>query len=148
MRWAQSGTDRGYCATRWARENLGFWPRIDIKFYDARYWPSIGSILATGDLTQCIKAENRDVAILEEPEHLNWYSASPYTPRTLLRNTVLSALVLSFSRRAHAGADWTQCFRYVVGAIRHVCRRCPVLRGRVRGPDRDRAHRLPHVPPQ
>jgi len=54
------------CMRRWARDNLGFWPRIDIKFYAARYWASIGSIVASEDLTECV--DERDVAVLEEPE--------------------------------------------------------------------------------
>eukprot|EP00286_Rhodomonas_abbreviata_P006106 CAMPEP_0181330554 /NCGR_PEP_ID=MMETSP1101-20121128/23965_1 /TAXON_ID=46948 /ORGANISM="Rhodomonas abbreviata, Strain Caron Lab Isolate" /LENGTH=388 /DNA_ID=CAMNT_0023439825 /DNA_START=574 /DNA_END=1737 /DNA_ORIENTATION=+ len=75
---------------RWARDNLGFWPKIAIKFYDARYWPSIGSIISTGDLTKCIPEAERDVAILEEPEHLNWF---------------------------HSGEDWLTTFKYVVGIV-------------------------------
>lgn len=45
---------------------------LHIVFYDATYWPAFGSIFATVDICSLIPAKEADVAILEEPEHLNW----------------------------------------------------------------------------
>ena len=46
---------------------------LHILFYDAAYWPAFGSIFPTVDICSLIPAEEADVAILEEPEHLNWF---------------------------------------------------------------------------
>lgn len=45
---------------------------LDILFYDAAYWPAFGSIFPTVDICSLIPAKDADIAILEEPEHLNW----------------------------------------------------------------------------
>lgn len=48
------------------------------------------SIIPTGDTSQFISSKEADIAILEEPEHLNWY---------------------------HHGRRWTDKFNHVVGII-------------------------------
>ena len=45
---------------------------LDILFYNAAYWPAFGSIFPTVDICSLIPGDEADVAILEEPEHLNW----------------------------------------------------------------------------
>lgn len=40
---------------------------------DGQFSKELRSIIQVGDLTECIPDEEADVAILEEPEHLNWY---------------------------------------------------------------------------
>jgi len=74
----------------WARKRVGFEPKITIAWYPGRYATDKGSIVPVGDIALRIPAENRDVAILEEPEHLCWY---------------------------HPGARWTSRFKHVVGII-------------------------------
>ena len=48
---------------------------LQIRWYSATYEPFHASIVQAGDidLTQCVPEAERDVVILEEPEHLNWY---------------------------------------------------------------------------
>lgn len=53
--------------------------KLQILFYPAFYLSSFGSIFPKVDLCNFIPAELVDVAILEEPEHLNWFR----TPSTV-----------------------------------------------------------------
>ena len=46
---------------------------LHILFYSATYWKAFGSIFPTVDICSLIPSEEADVAILEEPEHLNWF---------------------------------------------------------------------------
>ena len=45
---------------------------LKIRWYPAIYAPFLGSLVQEGDITQLVPKSERDVAILEEPEHLNW----------------------------------------------------------------------------
>jgi len=45
---------------------------LNILFYNAAYWTAFGSIFPTVDICSLIPNDEADVAILEEPEHLNW----------------------------------------------------------------------------
>lgn len=62
------------------------------RFYPARFHTYANSIFALGDICDVISAENADVCILEEPEHLNWY-------------------------RSPGSASWTARFNHVIGVI-------------------------------
>ena len=53
---------------------------LHILFYDASYWPAFGSIFPSVDICSLIPNEEADVAILEEPEHLNWFRMPPSNP--------------------------------------------------------------------
>lgn len=75
---------------KWTRERVGFAPRVKIAWYPGRYATDKGSIMPVGDITLRVPKGSRDVAILEEPEHLCWY---------------------------HPGARWTSRFKHVVGII-------------------------------
>ena len=58
---------------KWTRERVGFAPRVKIAWYPGRYATDKGSIMPVGDITLRVPKGSRDVAILEEPEHLCWY---------------------------------------------------------------------------
>lgn len=59
-------------------------------FFLIKFSKSRRSIIPAGDTTQFIPSKDADIAILEEPEHLNWY---------------------------HHGKRWTDKFNHVVGIV-------------------------------
>ncbi|KAL2933491.1 Digalactosyldiacylglycerol synthase 1 chloroplastic [Bienertia sinuspersici] len=69
----------------WLEERTGF--KADFKIF---FTLERRSIIPTGDTTQFISSKDADIAILEEPEHLNWY---------------------------HHGKRWTDKFNHVVGVV-------------------------------
>ena len=76
---------------RWWLENRGNIeaPDLRIRWYPGLWCPLLGSIIQDiDDITQIVPQSERDVVILEEPEHLNWY---------------------------HHGTRWTDVYQHVVG---------------------------------
>ncbi|XP_004497658.1 digalactosyldiacylglycerol synthase 1, chloroplastic-like isoform X2 [Cicer arietinum] len=74
----------------WLEERIGFEAVFKISFYPAKFSKERRSIIAAGDISQFIPSRDADIAILEEPEHLNWY---------------------------HHGKNWTKKFNHVIGVV-------------------------------
>ncbi|XP_039117105.1 digalactosyldiacylglycerol synthase 1, chloroplastic-like [Dioscorea cayenensis subsp. rotundata] len=74
----------------WVEERVGFKADFNISFYPGKFSKERRSIIPAGDTSQFISAKEADIAILEEPEHLNWY---------------------------HHGTRWTDKFNHVVGVV-------------------------------
>ncbi|PNX97798.1 digalactosyldiacylglycerol synthase chloroplastic-like, partial [Trifolium pratense] len=74
----------------WLEERIGFKADFKISFYPGKFSKSRRSIMPVGDTSQFIPSKDADIAILEEPEHLNWY---------------------------HHGKRWTDKFNHVVGIV-------------------------------
>ncbi|KAK8588769.1 hypothetical protein V6N13_087665 [Hibiscus sabdariffa] len=74
----------------WLEERVGFKADFRISFYPGKFSRERRSIIPAGDTSQFIPSKDADIAILEEPEHLNWY---------------------------HHGKRWTDKFNHVVGIV-------------------------------
>ncbi|TVU14610.1 hypothetical protein EJB05_38086 [Eragrostis curvula] len=74
----------------WLQERIGFEPDFKISFYPGKFSKERRSIIPAGDTSQFIPSKEADIAILEEPEHLNWY---------------------------HHGKRWTDKFNHVIGVV-------------------------------
>ncbi|XP_062225607.1 digalactosyldiacylglycerol synthase 1, chloroplastic-like [Phragmites australis] len=74
----------------WLHERLGFETNFKISFYPGKFSKERRSIIPAGDTSQFISSKEADIAILEEPEHLNWY---------------------------HHGKRWTDKFNHVIGVV-------------------------------
>ena len=76
---------------QWVKDRCGFEPtNMKLDFYPGRYATDKYSIIPVGDVSSYITSARRDVAVLEEPEHLNWY---------------------------HSGNRWSDTFEHVVGVV-------------------------------
>ncbi|XP_057506954.1 digalactosyldiacylglycerol synthase 1, chloroplastic-like [Actinidia eriantha] len=75
---------------KWVEERVGFKSDFKISFYPGKFQKERRSIIPAGDTSQFIPSKDADIAILEEPEHLNWY---------------------------HHGKRWTDKFNHVVGVV-------------------------------
>ncbi|XP_030448917.1 digalactosyldiacylglycerol synthase 1, chloroplastic isoform X2 [Syzygium oleosum] len=74
----------------WLEERIGFKADFRISFYPGKFQKERRSIIPAGDTSQFIPSKDADIAVLEEPEHLNWY---------------------------HHGKRWTDKFNHVVGVV-------------------------------
>ncbi|XP_076946221.1 digalactosyldiacylglycerol synthase 1, chloroplastic-like [Bidens hawaiensis] len=74
----------------WLEERIGFKTDFKISFYPGKFQKERRSIIPAGDTSSFISSKDADIAILEEPEHLNWY---------------------------HHGNRWTNKFNHVVGIV-------------------------------
>jgi hypothetical protein len=93
---------RAFCADE--EENLR------IRFYSAVYHEAFGSIFPTQDICSLISAEEADVAILEEPEHLTWTRVPPPVAETKVEPT-------DEINNVKEQLGWAHKFRHVVGIL-------------------------------
>ena len=82
--------EQGAYINKWVKERCGFEPTMKLDFYPGRYATDKYSIIPVGDVSEYISDRKHDVAVLEEPEHLNWY---------------------------HTGPRWSDKFKHVVGVV-------------------------------
>lgn len=96
-RESQEAWIRKYCRDRanCAQEE----PELRIWFWKGSYHSGFGSIFPAEDICSLVPKEEADVAILEEPEHLNWWRTPPK------------------EKGEEAEWGWTQRFSYVVGVL-------------------------------
>ncbi|KAL3536031.1 hypothetical protein ACH5RR_004492 [Cinchona calisaya] len=85
-----SPEDQELYIRNWLEERVGFKADFNISFYPGKFSKARRSIIPAGDTSRFISSKDADIAILEEPEHLNWY---------------------------HHGKRWTDKFDHVVGIV-------------------------------
>lgn len=66
---------RNYCSERAGAGEEE--QKLRILFWEGKYHDSFGSIFPVVDICSLIPKDQADVAILEEPEHLNWWRVPP-----------------------------------------------------------------------
>lgn len=74
----------------WLESRVGFKSNFKLAFYPGKFSKERRSIIAVGDTSQFIPDKEADIAVLEEPEHLNWY---------------------------YHGKRWTDKFSHVIGVV-------------------------------
>lgn len=82
--------------------------RLRIQFYPATYQKMLGSILTLVDICSLIPNEEADVAILEEPEHLNWFSMPLYSQKNERQDDFIPSNDIG----------WTAKFQHVIVSTR------------------------------
>jgi digalactosyldiacylglycerol synthase len=70
-------------------------------FWNGKYHNSFGSIFPTEDICSSIPKDEADIAILEEPEHLNWFRV----PEVVGKGEDFDEL------------GWAHKFKHVVGIV-------------------------------
>ena len=90
--------------------------KLRIEWYEAWQSKAENSIYSMGDITAKIPAEDVDIMILEEPEHLNWYVfvGGCLSPLSFL---IYLLTLFAFFRYRAPGEHWTDKFKHVVGIV-------------------------------
>jgi len=86
----ETPTEQDAFMRKWLQEKGKVTADFKILFYPGRYDGERGSILPLGDITKFFDADECDICVLEEPEHLTWY---------------------------HNGPNWRHRFKLVVGVV-------------------------------
>jgi len=92
---------RNFCVTRAGMSDPGVVDKLRIQFWEGVYHHSFGSIFPVVDICAQIPSEEADIAILEEPEHLNWFRV----PDASVANDEAQEL------------GWAHKFQHVVGIL-------------------------------
>lgn len=111
---------RHFCRTRANCEEEE--RNLKIMFYPSKYNEGFGSIFPAVDICSFIPDDEADVAILEEPEHLNWLRIPPpYKEETNIENEESKKTDKNGKREAtakeKAELGWRFKFRHVVGIV-------------------------------
>jgi glycosyltransferase involved in cell wall biosynthesis len=92
--------------------------KLRIRFWEGSYHAGFGSIFPTEDICSLIPADEADVAILEEPEHLNWFRVPPSTKGSDASPTAKEATTLPTEGGSTISSwGWAHKFRFVVGIL-------------------------------
>jgi hypothetical protein len=106
------GADRGFDSPKQQEEYLRTWLRetanlveasedLNIKWYTAWQNKAENSLYSMGDITAMIPADDVDICILEEPEHLNWYVTGAAKRGTTFQEQTLKAHRMLMNLRFH-----------------------------------------------
>ncbi|CAG9464069.1 unnamed protein product [Pedinophyceae sp. YPF-701] len=134
---------------QWCSKRVGFESDFKVSFYPSRYAPEKGSILAVGDITSYIPKEESDIAILEEPEHLNWYHHGPrWTNRFNHVVGIVHTNYLDYARREDMGEIKSLILRGINNVVsRSHCHKVIKLSGAVQRMPRDLTENVHGVSP-
>lgn len=86
--------------------------KLKILFWEGTYQEGFGSIFPAIDICSLIPKDEADIAILEEPEHLNWFRV----PATATKASTTAGAVTDDKSDADV-LGWAHKFRHVVGIL-------------------------------
>jgi len=90
---------------------------LRIRFYDGFYEESFGSIFPTVDIVSLVPDNEADVAILEEPEHLNWFRVPSSSSSSPAGNTPGASAADDDDEQDSGRLGWAHKFRHSVGVL-------------------------------
>ena len=97
-------------ASQWVLDRCGFEAKFSFAWYPAAYDTFFMSIMPAGNILQHIPREQRDVAILEEPEHLSWFNRSFRWSLEFSHVIGAQAINLAMPLQTSSAGLITQCF--------------------------------------
>lgn len=112
---------RNFCRTK--AKSVEEEKKLSIHFYSAAYHEVFGSIFPTCDICSLIPEDEADIAILEEPEHLNWFRVPEEKYKSDENDDEMKRVVpLSQSQNDQDEANayqlgWTNKFSHVIGIL-------------------------------
>ena len=76
VRFGSPGAQEAH-ARAWLAARTGFPPTCAFRWYQGRYCTDLKSIFPVGSAVDAVPPAERDVVVLEEPEHLTWFHHGP-----------------------------------------------------------------------